>query len=76
MLTNVHDWPCFSNRKAEENVDIYNSLEAIHDTVHVKVGGAVPGKEIRGDMGMNEVAGTSTLSCRACSRIMTRTHRI
>ena len=62
MLINVHEWPLFSNRTAAEEAKMFNSLEAIHDTIHLKVGGAVPNTTIRGDMGMNEVAGTTFCS--------------
>ncbi|KZV69786.1 Di-copper centre-containing protein [Peniophora sp. CONT] len=39
MLTRLHTWPEFSNHTASEGASA-NSLEAIHDGIHVDVGGA------------------------------------
>ncbi|VDC02339.1 unnamed protein product [Peniophora sp. CBMAI 1063] len=39
MLTQLHTWPEFSNHTASEGASA-NSLEAIHDGIHVDVGGA------------------------------------
>jgi tyrosinase len=40
MLTRVHDWAAFSNHTAGDGGSTSNSLEAIHDGIHVDVGGA------------------------------------
>ncbi|KAF8990391.1 tyrosinase [Cyathus striatus] len=50
MLTRVHTWPAFSNHTVGDGGSTSNSLEAIHDGVHVNVGG-------RGHMGDPSVAG-------------------
>jgi tyrosinase len=40
MLTRVTDWPGFSNHTPGDGGSTSNSLEAIHDGIHVDVGGA------------------------------------
>jgi len=39
MLTRVHTWPAFSNHTVGDGGSSSNSLEAIHDGIHVDVGG-------------------------------------
>ncbi|KAJ7476711.1 tyrosinase [Mycena latifolia] len=39
LLTRVHTWPAFSNHTPGDGGSTSNSLEAIHDGVHVDVGG-------------------------------------
>ncbi|KAJ7269098.1 tyrosinase [Mycena rebaudengoi] len=39
LLTRVHTWPAFSNHTPGDGGSTSNSLEAIHDSVHVDVGG-------------------------------------
>ena len=39
MLTRVHGWPAFSNHTVGDGGSTSNSLEAIHDGIHVNVGG-------------------------------------
>ncbi|KAF8903867.1 tyrosinase [Gymnopilus junonius] len=39
MLTRVHTWPAFSNHTVGDGGSTSNSLEAIHDGIHVDVGG-------------------------------------
>ncbi|KAF8964476.1 common central domain of tyrosinase-domain-containing protein [Flammula alnicola] len=39
MLTRVHDWTAFSNHTVGDGGSSSNSLEAIHDGIHVDVGG-------------------------------------
>jgi len=39
MLTRVRDWPSFSNHTSGDGGSTSNSLEAIHDGIHVDVGG-------------------------------------
>jgi tyrosinase len=50
MLTEIHDWPGFSNHTTTQAESKGNSLESIHDKIHVLVGGA-------GQMGDPAVAG-------------------
>ncbi|KAJ3823763.1 tyrosinase [Lentinula raphanica] len=40
LLTRVHTWPAFSNHTPDDGGSSSNSLEGIHDGVHVDVGGA------------------------------------
>lgn len=40
LLTRVHTWPAFSNHTPGDGGSASNSLEAIHDGIHVDVGGA------------------------------------
>ncbi len=51
MLTLIHDWEAFSNHTTTNGQSKANSLESIHDGIHVLVGGA-------GQMGDPAVAGT------------------
>jgi len=51
LLSWVHDWDAFSNHSAHES-SVTNSLEAIHDQIHVDIGGT-------GHMGEISVAGKS-----------------
>jgi tyrosinase len=51
LLSWVHGWDAFSNHSAHEN-SVTNSLEAIHDQIHVDIGGT-------GHMGEISVAGKS-----------------
>ncbi|KAF8805055.1 tyrosinase [Phlegmacium glaucopus] len=39
MLTRVHTWPAFSNHTVGDGGSTSNSVEAIHDGIHVDVGG-------------------------------------
>ncbi|TFK38852.1 tyrosinase [Crucibulum laeve] len=39
MLTRVHTWPAFSNHTVGDGGSTSNSLEAVHDNIHVYVGG-------------------------------------
>ena len=39
MLTRVQTWPAFSNHTVGDGGSSSNSLEAIHDGIHVYVGG-------------------------------------
>ncbi|KAI0770097.1 photo-regulated tyrosinase [Fomes fomentarius] len=39
LLTRVRTWPAFSNHSVEDGGSSSNSLEAIHDGIHVDVGG-------------------------------------
>ncbi|KAI0032575.1 photo-regulated tyrosinase [Vararia minispora EC-137] len=39
LLTRVHTWPAFSNHSVDDGGSASNSLEAIHDGIHVDVGG-------------------------------------
>lgn len=39
MLTRVHTWTAFSNHTVGDGGSSSNSLEAIHDGIHVDVGG-------------------------------------
>ncbi|KAA1472059.1 photo-regulated tyrosinase [Dentipellis sp. KUC8613] len=39
LLTRVHTWPAFSNHTPGDGGSSSNSLEAIHDGIHVDVGG-------------------------------------
>ncbi|KAE9400782.1 tyrosinase [Gymnopus androsaceus JB14] len=39
LLTRVHTWPAFSNHTVGDGGSASNSLEGIHDSVHVDVGG-------------------------------------
>ncbi|EJF63238.1 photo-regulated tyrosinase [Dichomitus squalens LYAD-421 SS1] len=39
LLTRVHTWPAFSNHTRDDGGSSSNSLEAIHDGIHVDVGG-------------------------------------
>ena len=39
LLTRVHTWPAFSNHSVDDGGSSSNSLEAIHDGIHVDVGG-------------------------------------
>ncbi|CAA7270513.1 unnamed protein product [Cyclocybe aegerita] len=39
MLTRVHDWTAFSNHTVGDGGSSSNSLEAIHDGIHVDIGG-------------------------------------
>lgn len=39
MLTRVHTWAAFSNHTVGDGGSTSNSLEAIHDGIHVDVGG-------------------------------------
>jgi tyrosinase len=39
LLTRVHTWPAFSNHTVGDGGSSSNSLEAIHDGIHVDVGG-------------------------------------
>ena len=39
LLTRVHTWPAFSNHTPDDGGSSSNSLEAIHDGIHVDVGG-------------------------------------
>ena len=50
LLTRVHTWPAFSNHTVGDGGSTSNSLEAIHDGIHVDVGG-------RGQMSDPSVAG-------------------
>lgn len=40
MLSRVHVWPAFSNHTAGDGGSTSNSIEAIHDGIHVDVGGS------------------------------------
>jgi Common central domain of tyrosinase len=50
LLSRVSTWPAFSNHTPDDGGSSSNSLEAIHDEVHVVVGGS-------GHMGDPAVAG-------------------
>ena len=50
LLTRVHTWPAFSNHTPGHGGSACNSLEAIHDCIHINVGG-------KGHMGDTAVAG-------------------
>lgn len=50
MLTRVHTWTAFSNHTVGDGGSSSNSIEAIHDGIHVDVGG-------RGHMADPSVAG-------------------
>ena len=50
LLTRVTTWPAFSNHTVGDGGSISNSLEGIHDGIHVYVGGD-------GQMGDPAVAG-------------------
>ncbi|KAJ3896545.1 tyrosinase [Lentinula edodes] len=39
LLTRVHTWPAFSNHTPDDGGSTSNSLEGIHDSIHVDVGG-------------------------------------
>ena len=39
LLTRVHTWPAFSNHSVDDGGSSSSSLEAIHDGIHVDVGG-------------------------------------
>ena len=39
MLSRVHTWAAFSNHTVGDGGSTSNSLEAIHDGIHVDVGG-------------------------------------
>ncbi|KAJ4488015.1 tyrosinase [Lentinula aciculospora] len=39
LLTRVHSWPAFSNHTPDDGGSSSNSLEGIHDGIHVDVGG-------------------------------------
>jgi tyrosinase len=39
LLSRVHTWPAFSNHTPDDGGSSSNSLEAIHDEIHVTVGG-------------------------------------
>lgn len=39
MLTRVHTWPAFSSHTVGDGGSSSNSIEAIHDGIHVFVGG-------------------------------------
>ncbi|KAJ6505752.1 tyrosinase [Mycena vitilis] len=39
LLTRVHTWPAFSNHTPGDSGSSSNSLEAIHDSVHLDIGG-------------------------------------
>ncbi len=56
MLTRVHDWLAFSNHTVGDGGSTSNSLEGIHDGIHVYVGGS-------GHMGSPDVAGRSKPVC-------------
>ena len=55
MLTRVNTWPAFSNHTVGDGGSASNSLEGIHDGIHVDVGGA-------GQMADPSVAGEHTYS--------------
>ena len=57
LLAYVHTWPAFSNHTPGDGGSNSNSLEAIHDGVHVDVGGLVPAP---GHMSDPSVAGEYT----------------
>ena len=58
MLTRVHTWPAFSNHSIGDGGSKTNSLEAIHDNIHVDVGGLELEEEnIVGHMSDPSVAG-------------------
>ncbi|KIP02309.1 hypothetical protein PHLGIDRAFT_130799 [Phlebiopsis gigantea 11061_1 CR5-6] len=50
MFRSVHNWPDFSNHTAAAGKTVANSLEGIHDNMHVYIGGS-------GQMGDPAVAG-------------------
>ena len=50
LLAFVHTWPAFSNHTPGHGGSTCNSLEAIHDCIHINVGG-------NGHMGDTAVAG-------------------
>lgn len=54
LLTRVHTWPAFSNHTPGDGGSASNSLEGIHDGVHVDVGG-------NGQMSDPSVAGRCSL---------------
>ena len=57
LLAYVHTWPAFSNHTPGDGGSNSNSLEAIHDNIHVNVGGGPP---FYGDMSDTSVAGEYT----------------
>ena len=40
LLAHVKEWPAFSNHTPGDGGSNSNSLEAIHDSIHVDVGGS------------------------------------
>ena len=53
MLTRIHTWPAFSNHTPGDGGSQSNSIEGIHDGIHVDVGGG-------GQMSDPSVAGEYT----------------
>ena len=66
MLTRVSDWPAFSNHTPGDGGSSSNSLEAIHDGIHVDVGGG-------GQMSDPSVAGKISSHLSRISLLMPRT---
>jgi len=50
MLTRVHDWAAFSNHTAGDGGSTSNSVEAIHDGIHVDVGGQMSNPAVAGNL--------------------------
>ena len=55
MLTHLVTWDYFSNHTTKQNPPIANSLETIHDNMHILIGGN--GREAAGHMSDVPVAG-------------------
>jgi tyrosinase len=48
MLMDVDDWFAFSNKKSGNAGTLSNSVEAIHDGIHVALGGSMASSEAAG----------------------------
>ena len=48
MLVDVDDWFAFSNKKSGNAGSLSNSVEAIHDGIHVALGGSMSRSEVAG----------------------------
>lgn len=59
MLTRLDTWDYFSNHTTKQNPPIANSLETIHDSMHILIGG---NGEVEGHMSNVPVAGEHSLS--------------
>ena len=48
LLKNVHTWDALSNNTPGDDESASNSLEAIHDSIHVSVGGHMGDSAVAG----------------------------
>lgn len=54
MLTRLNTWNYFSNHTTKQNPPVANSLETIHDNMHLLIGG---NEQVEGHMSEVPVAG-------------------